>query len=66
MVHARELAQDLATLDSLDQSLPEALDGLARHAADLFKISCGFRTDGKISQLAPNVVTQLSKSRRKP
>jgi len=61
MNHARDLAQDLATLDLDAQSLPAALEGLARHATDLFKISCQFQAEGDIPPLAPNVVRQLYK-----
>ena len=43
MTHARDLAHDLATLDLKGDDLPAALDGLAQHAADLFKISCQFK-----------------------
>jgi len=61
MNHARDLAQDLATFDLNEQNLPAALEGLARHATGLFRISCRFQYDGKMPQLEPNVVTQLYK-----
>ena len=35
MNHARDLARDLATLDLKGDDLPAALDGLARHAAEI-------------------------------
>ena len=47
MNHARDLAHDLATLDLKGDDLPAALDGLAQHAAELFKISCRFEADGQ-------------------
>ena len=47
MTHARDLARDLATLDLKGDDLPAALEGLARHAEKLFKISCRFEGDGQ-------------------
>ena len=47
LTHARDLAHDLATLDLTDNDLPAALDGLARHATELFKISCRFNAEGR-------------------
>jgi signal transduction histidine kinase len=61
LTHARDLAHDLATLDLTDSDLPAALKGLARHAADLFKISCRFTAEGDIPALEPGVVNQLCK-----
>jgi signal transduction histidine kinase len=61
LTHARDLAHDLATLDLTDGDLPAALDGLARHAAELFKISCRFNTEGDIPSLEPSIVSQLCK-----
>jgi signal transduction histidine kinase len=41
--------------------LPAALDGLARHATELFKISCRFEVAGDIPPLESNVASQLYK-----
>ena len=61
MTHARDLARDLAMLDLKGDDLPSALDGLAKHAEKLFKISCRFEAAKSIPPLEPNVVTQLYK-----
>ena len=61
LTHARDLAHDLATLDFKDSDLPAALEGLARHAEELFKISCRFNTEGDIPPLEPGIVGQLCK-----
>jgi signal transduction histidine kinase len=61
MSHARELAHDLATLDLKEDDLPAALDGLARHAAELFKISCQFKAEGSPPPLEANIASQLYK-----
>jgi signal transduction histidine kinase len=59
MNHARDLAKDLANMDLDERNLGAALDGLARHATRLFKISCRFQSTGAIPQLPPNTVRQL-------
>jgi signal transduction histidine kinase len=61
MSHARDLAHDLAALDLKGNDLATALDGLARHAADLFKISCRFDREGAVPPLESNVASQLYK-----
>ncbi len=61
MTHARDLAHDLAMLDLKGDDLPAALDGLARHAEKLFKISCRVEAAKSIPPLEPNVVSQLYK-----
>ncbi len=61
ITHARDLARDLATLDLKGDDLPAALDGLARHAAGLFKISCQFEAEGTIPPLEANTASQLYK-----
>jgi len=61
MTHARDLARDLTMLDLKGDDLPAALDGLARHAERLFKISCRFEAARNIPPLEPNVVSQLYK-----
>jgi PAS domain S-box-containing protein len=61
MDHARGLARDLATLDLKGDDLPAALDGLARHAAEMFRISCRFKADGKLPTLEANIASQLYK-----
>ena len=61
MTHARDLASDLAMLDLKGDDLPAALDGLAKHAAGLFKISCQFEAEGSLPLLEPNVASQLYK-----
>jgi signal transduction histidine kinase len=61
MTHARDLAHDLATLDLKGDDLPAALDGLAQHAADLFKISCQFKRNGPIPALDSSIAGQLYK-----
>ena len=59
--HARDLARELATLDIEGDDLPAALDGLARHAADMFRISCRFKAEGPPPSLEANVASQLYK-----
>ncbi len=61
MTHARDLAHDLATLDLKGDDLPAALDGLAQHAAGLFKISCQFERNGRIPALDSSIASQLYK-----
>jgi signal transduction histidine kinase len=61
MTHARDLAHDLAMLDLQGDDLPAALDGLAQHAASLFKISCRFERNGPIPALDSNIAGQLYK-----
>ena len=61
MNHARELAHDLATLDLTGDDLPAALDGLAQHAAEMFKISCQFEAEGNLPSLEANIASQLYK-----
>jgi signal transduction histidine kinase len=61
MTHARDLAHDLARLDLKGDDLPAALDGLARHAEKLFKISCRFEVAGDTPALESNVASQLYK-----
>jgi signal transduction histidine kinase len=61
LTHARDLAHDLATLDLTDSDLPSALEGLASQAAELFKITCRFATEGDIPPLEPGTVSQLCK-----
>jgi PAS domain S-box-containing protein len=59
MSHARDLAHDLATVNLKESNLPTALEGLAKHAAELFKITCRFKAEGTFPHLEPNVVSQL-------
>jgi signal transduction histidine kinase len=61
LTHTRDLAHDLATLDLTDTDLPAALEGLARHAAELFNITCRFTAEGRIPPLEPSTVSQLCK-----
>jgi two-component system CheB/CheR fusion protein len=61
MTHARDLAHDLATLDLKGDDLPAAFDGLAKHAAELFKISCQFEAEGSLPPLESNIASQLYK-----
>jgi PAS domain S-box-containing protein len=61
MNHARELAHDLATLDLTGDDLPATLDGLARHAAEMFKISCQFKAEGSLPTVEANIASQLYK-----
>ena len=61
MNHARDLAHDLTTVDLKGDDLPAALDGLARHATGLFKISCRFAVEGVAPSLDSNVASQLYK-----
>jgi signal transduction histidine kinase len=61
MNHARGLARDLATLDLKGDDLPAALDGLARQAAEMFKISCHFKAEGTLPVLESNTASQLYK-----
>ena len=61
MTHARDLAHDLAALDLKGDDLPAALESLARHAADLFKISCRFEAKGNIPPLESTIASQLYK-----
>jgi signal transduction histidine kinase len=41
--------------------LPAAFDGLAKHAAELFKISCQFEAEGSLPPLESNIASQLYK-----
>ena len=61
MNHARELAHDLATLDLTGDDLPAALNGLTRHAAEMFKISCQFKAEDNLPSLEANIASQLYK-----
>jgi signal transduction histidine kinase len=61
MTHARDLAHDLAAPDLKGDDLPTVLDGLARHATELFKISCRFDGKGATPALDSNVASQLYK-----
>src|ERR1044071_172612 len=61
MSHASDLAHDLATLDWKENDLPGALNHLAAHAEDLFKISCAFKAEGTIPPLEPMMMNQLYK-----
>ncbi|MGO8930868.1 MAG: response regulator [Limisphaerales bacterium] len=61
MTHARDLAGDLAMLDSKGDDLPKALDGLARHAEKLFNISCRCEVARNIPPLESDVASQLYK-----
>jgi signal transduction histidine kinase len=61
MSHARDLAHDLATLDLKGDDLPAALDGLAGHAAEMFRISCRFKAEGDLPSLESNIASQLYK-----
>jgi signal transduction histidine kinase len=61
MNHARDLAHDLATLDLKGHDLPAALDGLAKHAASVFKISCQFERNGALPALDSSIAAQLYK-----
>ena len=61
MNHARDLAHDLATLDLKGDDLPAALDGLARHATEMFDISCQFLAQGHLPSLEANIASQLYK-----
>lgn len=61
MDHASDLAHDLATLDFKDKDLPAALEDLATHTAQLFEISCRFKTQGTVPSLPPPVIGQLYK-----
>jgi signal transduction histidine kinase len=61
MNHAREVAHDLATLDLKGDDFPAALDGLARHAAEMFKISCRFNAEGSLPPLDSTIASQLYK-----
>jgi len=61
MSHASDLARDLATLDWKKNDLSAALNDLASHAGNLFKISCAFKAEGKIPPLEPGTMNQLYK-----
>jgi signal transduction histidine kinase len=61
MDHASDVAHDLATLDSKENNLAEALRELAAHAKDSFGISCRLKTEAPIPPLDPNIVRQLYK-----
>jgi signal transduction histidine kinase len=61
MNHARDLARDLATLDLKGDDLPAALEGLAKHAAELFKISCRYKAEGPLPSLESTIASQLYK-----
>src|SRR6185503_5658357 len=61
ILHTRDVAQHLATLDLHHSSLPAALEGLAEHARKTFEITCRFKAEGAIPPLESNVVMQLYK-----
>ena len=61
LTHARDLAHDLATLDLTEDDLPAAFDGLAKRAAELFRISCRFEAEGSLPLLESNIGSQLYK-----
>lgn len=61
MNHASDLAHDLATLDLKANSLADALEGLAAHAAKLFGIACKLKVEGQVPPLDSNSVRQLYK-----
>jgi PAS domain S-box-containing protein len=61
MGHARDLARDLATLDSKKTDLPAALTDLAARAKELFRIPCQFKSDKDVPPLDPSVTNQLYK-----
>lgn len=61
MTLTRDLAHDLAALDLKGDDLPAAFDGLAQHAAGLFKISCQFEAEGSLPPLESNIASQLYK-----
>jgi len=61
ITHARDVAQDLATLDLKGDDWPAAFDGLARDATELFKISCQFETVASLPPLESNIASQLYK-----
>lgn len=59
--HARDLAHDLTALDLKGDDLPAAFDGLAKHATELFKISCCFEAEESIPPLESTIASQLYK-----
>ena len=61
MSHARDLARELATLAPEADDLRSALDGLAKQASELFKISCRFEGDARFPALDAKIVGQLYK-----
>jgi signal transduction histidine kinase len=61
MDHASDVAHDLATLDSKENNLAEALRELAAHAKDSFGISCRLKTEAPVPSLDSNIVRQLYK-----
>ena len=46
---------------SKGDDLPAALDGLARHAEEMFKVSCRFQAEGPLPSLEANLASQLYK-----
>jgi signal transduction histidine kinase len=61
MSYARDLAKDLAALDSNKTGLAAVLNDLAAHVRDLFKISCRVTADDNLPALEPTVINQLYK-----
>ncbi len=61
MTHTRDLAHDLAMLDLMGDDLPAAFEGLAKHAAELFKISCQYEGQRSLPPLESNIASQLYK-----
>jgi PAS domain S-box-containing protein len=61
MNHASDLAHDLATLDVAERHLAGALEDLAEHVKELFKISCRFEVEGEIPALDATIINQLYK-----
>jgi PAS domain S-box-containing protein len=61
MNHASDLAHDLATLDVAERNLAAALEELADHVKELFKISCRFEAEGETPALDATIINQLYK-----
>lgn len=61
MNHASDLAHDLATLDLKEKDLGTALEELAAHARDMFKIPCKYKVTGTMPALEGSVTMQLYK-----
>jgi PAS domain S-box-containing protein len=61
MSHASDVAHDLATLDMGSAGLAAALNGLALHARETYRVTCQFKAEGSVPQLESNIVHQLYK-----
>ena len=61
MNHAKDVARHLTALNVQEQNLSSTLKQLAVQVRTMFKISCSFRSQGRIPPLPENAIQQLYK-----